>query len=117
LTQEDFRPSDHFDRTPLVGKEITLQVAPINCTTFQPGDSILLKAGGSWKGALHPLGSGRAGSPITFGSYGDGAPAAVRLEDQQHPGQMCKHVDIGNNALDIAVKPSRGTGRGDLERN
>ena len=65
----------------------------VNATTFKPGDRILLKAGGSWKGMLHPLGSGSAEAPITLGAYGDGAKpvidgdgaeAAVLLVDQQH---------------------------------
>jgi hypothetical protein len=68
-------------------------LAKLSATTFQPGDRILLKAGGSWTGMLHPLGSGKAGAPITLGRYGDGAKpvidgggaeAAVLLEDQQH---------------------------------
>jgi hypothetical protein len=44
----------------------------VNATTFQPGDTILFKAGGSWSGKLHPKGSGAAGSPIVIDQYGTG---------------------------------------------
>ena len=35
----------------------------VNGTIFQPGDSILFKAGGSWIGPLHPNGSGISQQP------------------------------------------------------
>ncbi|MFC4775726.1 CARDB domain-containing protein [Paenibacillus sp. GCM10023252] len=44
----------------------------VNATTFQPGDTILFKSGGSWSGKLHPKGSGAAGSPIVIDKYGTG---------------------------------------------
>ncbi len=66
----------------------------INATRFQPGDRILLKAGGTWNGRLHPQGSGTAKDPIVIDRYGKGerpaihsgglAGGAVRLDDQQH---------------------------------
>lgn len=42
----------------------------VNGTTFQPGDSILFKTGGSWSGTLNPLGSGATNNPIIISSYG-----------------------------------------------
>jgi hypothetical protein len=42
----------------------------VNATTFQPGDSILFIAGGSWSGTLSPQGSGATNNPITISSYG-----------------------------------------------
>ncbi|HZR34812.1 MAG TPA: right-handed parallel beta-helix repeat-containing protein [Nevskia sp.] len=50
-------------------------LANINATTFQPGDSILLRTGQKWTEtvALAPGGSGAAGAPITLSSYGGGA--------------------------------------------
>src|SRR5262245_24004262 len=45
---------------------------PANTATFRPGDQILLKAGTRYSGQLAPKGSGKAGSPITLGKYGDG---------------------------------------------
>jgi hypothetical protein len=69
----------------------TLQKA--NETTFQPGDSLLLKAGSQWTGTLKPQGSGTKEAPILIASYGEGAKpvidgggaeSAVSLENQQH---------------------------------
>ena len=57
----------------------------INQTVFQPGDTLLLKSGSAWIGQLWPKGSGRDGSPITLGRYGDGPKPAIegagRAED------------------------------------
>ncbi|MFI7423111.1 right-handed parallel beta-helix repeat-containing protein [Nonomuraea sp. NPDC049684] len=63
----------------------------VNAQTFQPGDTVRFKAGGQWTGRLAPRGSGSAGSPVTFTSYGAGArpsiagggvvDAAVKLAD------------------------------------
>lgn len=44
----------------------------VNTTKFQPGDSILFKAGGVWVGKIHPKGSGAKGQPIVIDSYGNG---------------------------------------------
>jgi len=46
----------------------------VNATTFQAGDEILFKAGGTWTGQLWPKGSGSDGMPIIIDKYGDGAP-------------------------------------------
>lgn len=45
----------------------------VSGVTFQPGDAILFKAGGSWTGTLSLHGSGTSGNPITVGRYGSGA--------------------------------------------
>lgn len=46
---------------------------PVNEKEFQPGDSILLKAGCEWsETTLHPLGSGTPDKPIILSSYGEG---------------------------------------------
>jgi hypothetical protein len=45
----------------------------INSTKFNPGDSILFKAGEKWIGALIPQGSGNEGSPIVIDRYGNGS--------------------------------------------
>ena len=50
----------------------------INATTFQPGDSILLKAGSTWDGQLWPKGSGKDGQPIRLGMYGNGVKPLLR---------------------------------------
>ena len=67
-------------------------LAKVNAAVCQPGDSILLKSGGSWAGQLSPTGSGAEGRPIVVGRYGSGskpriaangaAPSAVYLLNQ-----------------------------------
>ena len=52
-------------------------LANINTTDFQPGDSILFKAGQSWTGTIKPQGSGTAGNPIVIGKYGSGDRPAI----------------------------------------
>jgi hypothetical protein len=52
-------------------------LAKVNAMTFQPGDRILLKSGGSWRGQLWPKGSGEAGQPIIVDRYGDGPKPAI----------------------------------------
>jgi autotransporter-associated beta strand protein len=49
----------------------------VNTTTFQPGDNILFKRGGTWSGALRPQGSGNATSQITLSAYGEGAKPLI----------------------------------------
>jgi parallel beta helix pectate lyase-like protein len=48
-------------------------IAKVNATTFKPGDSLCFRAGGSWTGQLHPLGSGTSGAPIVIDRYDAGA--------------------------------------------
>lgn len=68
-------------------------LAKVNAKTFAPGDTIYFKAGGSWAGQLHPLGSGTSGSVIRIDKYGTGAlplingngsAAALYLYNQQY---------------------------------
>ena len=49
----------------------------INTTIFQPGDSILFKAGESWYGTIKPQGSGTSGNSIILGKYGSGNNPAI----------------------------------------
>lgn len=66
----------------------------VDAATFQPGDQILLKAGGTWNGTLRPGGSGNSSAPIVINSYGSGAlpkivgggitGGAVQLYNQQY---------------------------------
>ncbi|HZL20922.1 MAG TPA: right-handed parallel beta-helix repeat-containing protein, partial [Polyangia bacterium] len=44
-----------------------------NGVTYQPGNSLCLKAGGSWTGQLQPKGSGTSAAPIVIDQYGSGA--------------------------------------------
>ncbi|GLX66996.1 hypothetical protein MU1_13400 [Paenibacillus glycanilyticus] len=49
----------------------------VNATTFQPGDTILFKAGGSWSGKLYPKGSGANGNPIIIDKFGTGSKPII----------------------------------------
>ncbi len=82
-------------------------LSKVNGTTFAAGDRILFKAGCSWSGELHPLGSGTAGSPICIDMYGTGnkpvisgsgaaASCAVHLVNQQY--WEISNLEITNNA-------------------
>ncbi len=64
---------------------------------FGPGDALLLRRGGYWRGSLAPRGGGTNGFPVTVGAYGAGpAPvldggglsgmsrAVIRLHNQSH---------------------------------
>ena len=52
-------------------------LAKINGTAFQPGDTLLLKRGGTWLGTLNPKGSGASGNPILLSTYGTNAAAPL----------------------------------------
>ncbi|HKP06724.1 MAG TPA: LamG-like jellyroll fold domain-containing protein [Microbacterium sp.] len=49
-------------------------------SSYQPGDRILFKSGGSWAGTLNPQGSGAAGSPIVIDRYGPGAKPLIHRD-------------------------------------
>jgi hypothetical protein len=69
-------------------------LAKVNAAAFAPGDRILFKSGGRWRGQLAPKGSGAEGQPIVIDVYGgrdkaviDGAGEvedAVRLHNQDY---------------------------------
>ncbi|MET9735448.1 right-handed parallel beta-helix repeat-containing protein [Streptomyces sp. NPDC006458] len=81
-------------------------LAKVSATTFQPGDSILLKAGDSWNGQIWPKGSGADGAPIQINQYGTGGKPqikgagtvadAVKLWNQQY--WEIHNLDVSNNA-------------------
>ncbi|WP_031073370.1 putative Ig domain-containing protein [Streptomyces sp. NRRL WC-3742] len=84
-------------------------LAAANGHTFQPGDSLLLKAGTSCDGQLAPTGNGSATAPITIGAYGSGARpvvngggltgttgAAVLLRNQSY--WIVQGLEVTNNA-------------------
>ncbi len=50
----------------------------LNNTTFQAGDTILLKAGSVWDAQLWPKGSGEEEKPIRIGKYGSGAKPVIQ---------------------------------------
>ncbi|MFK7694329.1 Ig-like domain-containing protein [Paenibacillus sp. HJGM_3] len=83
----------------------------VNATTFQPGDTILFKAGGVWTGTLSPKGSGSAGSPIKIDMYGTGnkpliagagAASAVYFYNQEQ--WELRNLEITNDAATAGVR-------------
>jgi hypothetical protein len=52
-------------------------LAKVSSVTFQPGDEILFKAGGSWTGQLDLNGNGTAASPIIVDQYGTGSQPLI----------------------------------------
>ena len=77
----------------------------VNAKTFHPGDQLLLKAGATWTGRLHPMGSGTATAKITIDRYDSGAKpvihgggvagGAVFLENQQY--WSINNLEVTNN--------------------
>lgn len=69
-------------------------LANVNALTFEPGDKVLFKSGGSWVGQLQLKGAGTEGNPIQVGRYGKGKvpliagagkeDSAVLLENGSH---------------------------------
>lgn len=85
----------------------------VNTTEFQPGDTLMFKAGSVWTGTLHPKGSGEEGNPIKIDRYGEGskplisgagAPAAVYFHNQEQ--WEVRNLEITNDA------PTKGVRRG-----
>ncbi|MCJ7843306.1 cadherin-like beta sandwich domain-containing protein [Lederbergia sp. NSJ-179] len=93
----------------------------VNSTVFEPGDKILLKAGQSWTGQLHPKGSGKQGNPIIIDQYGSGErpkikgagqfEAAVYLYNQSY--WEMNNLDVSNEApVETTFAESLGDFRG-----
>lgn len=72
--------ADYYIDSSSVGNDSNSGTAPdspwrnlskVNNTRFWPGDRILFKRGGLWKGYLSVNDAGTAAAPIVFGTYGD----------------------------------------------
>jgi len=78
----------------------------VGASTFQPGDSVLLKRGDEWYESLMIPSSGTLADPIVFGNYGSGALprilGSIKLTEWSHV--------VGNIwvSIDQATDPSRG---------
>jgi hypothetical protein len=48
----------------------------VNAAQLKPGDSVLFRRGGVWRGTLKPA-SGDAAAPVTYGAFGEGAKPAL----------------------------------------
>lgn len=78
----------------------------VDAVTFQPGDTILFKAGDSWTGQLWPKGSGSSAAPVQINAYGTGTKPriagagrvadAVKLWNQQY--WEIRGLDVSNAA-------------------
>lgn len=84
----------------------------VNGFTFQPGDRLLLKAGSSWTGQLHPKGSGSVGKVILLDRFGDGpkpiingggiAGGAVLLVNQEY--WSINNLEVTNQGSPVPKK-------------
>ena len=64
------------DQNPGTSAALPWQTAAmVNATAFQPGDTILFQRGDEWRETLTASSDGAAGSPITYGAYGDAGAA------------------------------------------
>lgn len=80
-------------------------LAKANSISYQPGDSLLLKSGGTWTGRLQPQGSGTVGARIVIDRYGDGpkpvihgggiAGGAVTLRNAEY--WTIRNLEVTNN--------------------
>jgi Right handed beta helix region len=108
-------------------------LAKVNSKVFQPGDTVRFKRGDTWtKQRLNITSSGKAGQPITFGTYGSGnlpkfdgsydfsAFNGVTINgrvwiviDGLHLYRFTKGIWIDNGASNITIKNSRISHTGD----
>ncbi|MDQ4076273.1 MAG: right-handed parallel beta-helix repeat-containing protein [Chloroflexota bacterium] len=86
-------------------------LAKVNSIRLNPGDRVLLERGGVWNEELIISSSGTAGSPVYFGTYGNGLnPLIVRTEPFT---QWSLYYDDGvkkiwQGSVDLAGKRVRG---------
>lgn len=59
------------DRDGLSAGAAWQSLARVNRADLRPGDRVLFKRGGAWRGQLTPK-SGEADAPVTYGAYGEG---------------------------------------------
>jgi len=98
-----------------------------NSLDLKPGDQLLFKRGGYWRGQLHPKGSGSSTSRIKVDCYGSkedplplieaaGAESAIMLENQEN--WVISNIAVSNLTSDQSVSHHgiliRGTDRGVL---
>jgi hypothetical protein len=56
-------------------------IAKVNNSSFSPGDSVLFRAGCTWREQMTVPSSGSEGNPITFGAYGSGAAPQINASN------------------------------------
>ncbi|KQC00305.1 hypothetical protein AQF98_12510 [Pedobacter sp. Hv1] len=79
-------------------KQAWKTLAKVNAQVFQPGDQVLFKRGGKWKGQLVPKGSGTKTQAIVFSAYGKGALPQIAAEGK------FRDVVLLHNLSNISVK-------------
>ncbi|MBC8987311.1 right-handed parallel beta-helix repeat-containing protein [Pedobacter sp. N36a] len=78
-------------------------LSKVNAQTFTPGDQVLFKRGGKWKGQLMPQGSGTKKSPIIFTAYGKGELPVIAAEGQFKDAVLLKNIsNIALENLDLS---------------
>jgi len=96
-------------------------LAKVNASHFQPGDSVLLRRGMTWRAQLCVPDSGAPGKPIIFGAYGNGAPPVLNAADVQtgwslHAGAVYKKpwpfIDVV--AVEDGIRLDKGKGPDEL---
>ena len=55
----------------------TMTLDAVNELDVRPGDRVLFRRGGVWRGQLQPR-SGKPGHPVVYGAYGDGAKPVIQ---------------------------------------
>ena len=86
----------------------------VNQTVFQPGDSLLFKAGSIWYGQLQPQGSGTPGNPIILSGYGSKERPVINLGKAEGAGIRLENQSwwiIDNMEVTSGVPPELGIGR------
>ena len=74
-------------------------IAKVNDSSFSPGDSVLFRAGCTWREQLTVPSSGSAGGPITFGAYGNGAAPIINGADLLSSGWTNTSGNVWQRAL------------------
>ena len=69
----------------------------VNSVTFQPGDVVNFKRGGTWTGTLTISSSGVSGNPVTFQDYGTGNPPLLRRSTAPESGGLTRTVVINGS--------------------
>jgi Right handed beta helix region len=104
-------------RSPQTAWQTLAEVATV---ALQPGDSILLRGGDTFSGPLKTAGSGTAGAPILFASYGSGrarivgptSAAAVYLNSNRF--LSFSGLDLTAPRADCVLVSGSGTGSSDI---
>jgi len=107
-------PEGNDQHTGLAKTSAWKTIERVNQTIFQPGDLILFKSAGVWKGQLQPKGSGVAGKPIVINSYGGNEKPIINIGEAEGAGiQLVNQSwwEINNMEITSGAPPKLGIGR------